>query len=179
MCALSGRLPQPYCPHRLLETFIAGTQPQERCDLHRQVTTHASGDDSAESPQVVTVLPAEAQAWADERGLRRPVPSEVRQEAVPVRLVHPPPGQQYRLAPDLPREAQGLAVAAGVSADLEVEVVRLLVDGEVLAEVRQPPYRAVWVLQTGSHRFQAEASAGGTTYRSEEVTVTVAEASDR
>lgn len=178
VCALSGKLPQPYCPHRLLETFIAGTEPQERCDLHRQVTTAAT-ENASPATGVITVLPAEAQAWADERGFTRPALSTAVLEPAPIRLVRPLPGQQYRLAPDLPRESQALTVSASVSADLDVEVVRLLVDGETLAELRRPPYRAVWLLQVGSHRFQAEAVARGTTHLSEEVTVTVAEASDR
>ncbi len=178
VCALSGRLPQPYCPHRLLETVIAGTEPRERCNLHRLVTTQVD-ESGSPSTRVITVLPAEAQAWADERGLARPAPSTPAPDPVPIRLVHPLPGQSYRLAPDLPRESQALTVAASVSADLEVEVVRLLVDGEVLAERKQPPYRAVWVLQAGSHRFWADAIAGGTEYRTEEVTVMVAEAPDR
>lgn len=172
VCALSGLAPQPFCPHRLQEAFIAGTEPSRSCDLHRQVPVEA-GIAGAGSSRVVTVLPAEAQAWSDERGVARTPRTSATSEPEPLRLTRPAAGQAFRLAPDLPRDSQATTVAAGVSADLEVEVVRLLVDGELLAELARPPFRTVWRLVEGEHRFQAEAVAGGRTYRSQVVTVTV------
>jgi len=36
VCAFSGRLPGPACPHRRLELFIDGTEPEVRCSYHHQ-----------------------------------------------------------------------------------------------------------------------------------------------
>ena len=44
VCALSGGLPQPWCPHRKTTWFIPGVSPITMCDLHRRVAVDvASG----------------------------------------------------------------------------------------------------------------------------------------
>ncbi|RPI55151.1 MAG: PBP1A family penicillin-binding protein, partial [Chloroflexi bacterium] len=37
VCALSGHLPGPDCPHRVRELFLEGTEPGETCTMHRRV----------------------------------------------------------------------------------------------------------------------------------------------
>ncbi len=38
VCALSGRLPGPYCTHKKLTWFIPGKSPIQVCDIHREIT---------------------------------------------------------------------------------------------------------------------------------------------
>jgi len=35
ICPDSGKLPGPACPKRIAESFIAGTEPTQPCDVHR------------------------------------------------------------------------------------------------------------------------------------------------
>lgn len=37
VCATSGELPEPYCPHTRKALFIAGVSPRKRCSVHRTV----------------------------------------------------------------------------------------------------------------------------------------------
>ena len=86
------------------------------------------------------VLPPEAQAWADARGLPRPpVGGDDGQVSAGLRLVQPEPYRVYEIVPDLPPEAQRLPVEAAVPAGVEVRALRLLVDGQPLAELARPP----------------------------------------
>jgi penicillin-binding protein 1B len=35
ICAESGKLPTPMCPRTISESFVAGTEPTQMCELHR------------------------------------------------------------------------------------------------------------------------------------------------
>jgi penicillin-binding protein 1A len=35
ICAESGKLPTPSCPKTISESFLAGTEPTQTCELHR------------------------------------------------------------------------------------------------------------------------------------------------
>ena len=68
VCALSGLLPNPYCPHRRLEWFIAGTEPRERCAIHgpgseaRKEAIRLLSPDPGSTFRLSPELPLEAQA---------------------------------------------------------------------------------------------------------------------
>jgi 1A family penicillin-binding protein len=80
VCALSGKLPSSYCPHRKTELFIAGTEPREYCTMHRPVRIDvATGMLATEAcppeqvtDRVYTFLPAEAAEWGRKQGIPRP-----------------------------------------------------------------------------------------------------------
>jgi len=80
VCAVSGLLATPNCPHRRTELFLEGTAPDRECTIHRRFRVdRATGQlATADTPpgqvmeQVFTVLPAEAQEWARERHLPQP-----------------------------------------------------------------------------------------------------------
>ena len=77
VCALSGQLPNPHCPHRRTELFVAGTEPKETCQMHQLFALDTATGQSASSDtpperiveRVYTVLPAEAVEWGRERGV--------------------------------------------------------------------------------------------------------------
>ena len=80
VCALSGLLPGPDCPHRVKELFLEGTEPTETCTMHRRIALdratglRATVDTPPEQivERVYTVLPPEAQEWGREQGIEEP-----------------------------------------------------------------------------------------------------------
>jgi penicillin-binding protein 1C len=166
VCALSGLLPTPYCPHKRTELFIAGSQPTQADTFYRPVEFDvATGlPASANTPpertatRVALVLPPEARDWARSRGgdPRWLVLTEddMRLAASSLlTLISPDPGAIFRISPTLPRAEQRIAIEAQVG--IQLSEVTLLVDGEALAQFDEPPYRALWTLMPGSHTFQA------------------------
>ncbi len=153
ICALSGLLPGPDCPHRVRERFIIGTEPTQTCNLHVRI-----------GGQTYLRLPPEAQAWAREHHIPQPpaaptpTPPPAYAATPPppppaVILTAPDPGTIYRLDPTLPRDAQRIAITA--EAPPEIERVTITVDGEPLAHLDTPPYTLLWPLTPGEHTFTA------------------------
>jgi 1A family penicillin-binding protein len=185
VCALSGLLPGPDCPHRVKELFVEGTEPTEVCTMHQRVAIdRATGlRATAETPReriverVYTILPPEAQDWARERGiLELPPPTqaglavseggsqlaEIESEAAGrepgdagLTISSPDAGSVYVLDGSLPRDAQRIEVAAYPAASVSLREVTLLVDGQPLAQFSTPPYKALWQLEPGAHLFWA------------------------
>lgn len=80
VCDLSGQLPNDYCPRRVKEVFVEGSEPKDRCTMHqlvrinRQTGQLATADTPADQieERVFTVYPAEAAAWAQENSTPQP-----------------------------------------------------------------------------------------------------------
>ncbi|MGC8826131.1 MAG: penicillin-binding protein 1C [Anaerolineae bacterium] len=172
VCAVSGLLPNPDCPHRRLEWFIEGTQPAETCPLHQRFRidrrTGQLADASTPAEEVVErvylVLPAEAQEWARQEQLPQPPTAQPPVYAIsraagtaPIWLASPAAGDVYHLNPALPRQTQRLEVSAEAQPGLRLTQVELYVDDVLLARLESPPYSARWELKAGRHRFQARA----------------------
>ncbi len=196
VCALSGLLPGPDCPHRVKERFLAGTEPTETCTMHQRITIdRATGlRATADTPperivhKVYTILPPEAREWGREQGLAEPppeVPAVSGQPSVarapgakaPALVMGgPDEGAVYRLDPALPRDAQRIEVMAYAGERVSLREVTLLVDGRPLARFGAPPYTALWQLESGIHTFSAEGvTVGGEHVVSDAVRVTVRE----
>ena len=175
VCALSGQLPNSYCPHRRAELFIAGSEPKETCQMHQLVALDAATGQlaSTDTPleriveRVYTVLPSEAIEWGRERGVgigywildiengeleTRNQKPETRNQLV---ITSPHQGSVYRLDPALPRDDQRIEVAARAGDGVSVASLALYVDGEPLASFAAPPYRALWPLEPGDHTITA------------------------
>jgi 1A family penicillin-binding protein len=179
VCALSGLLPGPDCPHRVTELFLAGTEPTETCTMHQRIALdRATGlRATADTPpqriveQVYTILPPEAQEWGREQGIAEPPPmadaglpisdsgSQIAQLGPSIEnlvMGSPDDGAVYRLDPALPRDAQRIEVLAYPGTGVSLREVTLLVDGRPLAQLGAPPYKALWRLEPGVHAFSAE-----------------------
>ncbi len=176
VCTLSGLLPTPACPETHLAWFLEGTAPTRPDDVYRRITiTTPAG------PQTITALnlPPTAWDWARAHGwplVQDLAPAEAdaaHQENAAVRLLSPADGSAYRLAPDLPREAQEIEVAAETA--WQGARLRLWADDTLLATCPAPKCTAWWPLQTGEHRFWAEVLLpnGGTPQRTPTHTITV------
>ncbi len=162
VCALSGELPEPDCPHRIVETFIAGTEPDAVCTMHQRI-----------DGIVYTILPPEAQAWARERNLPQP-PIQNPQPATHLRITSPDTGAVYRIDPAQPREMQKINISIAV--DTHFEQIKLLIDNSPLATLIAPPYTHLWQLEPGIHTFSAVGRApDGMEIVSDSVTIDVRE----
>jgi 1A family penicillin-binding protein len=197
VCALSGLLPGPDCPHRVTELFLAGTEPTETCTMHQRIAIdratglRATVDTPPERivQKVYTFLPPEAREWGREQGLDQPPPSPAQEAASGEEQIALAPGQGaslvigspdegavYRLDPAIPRDAQQIEVLAYAGTGASLAEVILLVDGRPLARLSSPPYEALWRLEPGRHRFSAEGvDAHGQRITSNEVSIEVRE----
>ncbi len=101
-----------------------------------------------------------AQTWPEAGATPQP-------EASGPALISPANGATYRISAGVPAERQQIAIQAiggGTNSPLSI-----VIDGEPVAELSGPPYRAFWRLAPGEHRAWVE--AGGA--RSAEVRFTV------
>jgi len=175
VCAESGMLPSPYCPHRHRELFIAGQEPKQVCNMHRLVRVDRRTGQLAkvDTPSQYVVekvgifLPPEASEWAQEQKsssdaqfiIAAPVETGSFAPAVQpgITLTSPDPNTTYRLVPDVPAANQRIAVEALALAPDDFVQVKLYVDEQLLATFDQPPYATLWQLIPSKHSFHAEA----------------------
>ena len=203
VCALSGLLPEPDCPHRVTELFLAGTEPAESCAMHQRIAVdRATGlRASAATPpeqiveRVYTILPPEAQEWGRQQGIQEPplvepsavsyqpsanpesktaILSETKDQNPKLLMVGPDSGAVYQLDRGLPRESQRIAVSAVAGGGAALVEVVLYVDGRPLTRLSAPPYKVMWQLEAGEHYFWAEGvDAVGNSIQSEKVRISV------
>jgi 1A family penicillin-binding protein len=179
VCADSGLLPNPNCPHRRLEWFVAGKEPTQVCDWHRVLSIDAeSGQLATENcppedvvQRIFTFWPAEALDWAREQNLPLP-PTETcvlhptTANGVPpgpaafasLVLVAPDPNGVYQLSASLPPSMQALELSARLTEPFTQATVTFFVDGQPVVTVEAPPYRTMWMMQAGDHTVWAEAA---------------------
>ncbi|MBI5494334.1 MAG: transglycosylase domain-containing protein [Deltaproteobacteria bacterium] len=165
ICALSGRLAGPHCPHQKAEVFAPGTAPVDPCPFHRDVAIDRRNGlraGPACPPRYVTRrvlvdLPAEYQPWA--RAHRMEIaptresplcPSSLLEPSVAVR--EPRAHTRLLMDPDTPAELSALRLVAEVTPS-EEDVV-WIVDGQPIAQVAWP-HEARWPLAPGTHLISA------------------------
>jgi 1A family penicillin-binding protein len=158
VCALSGLLPTPDCPHVKHEWFIDGTQPARKDDWYRRVKVNPQG--SAE--RVVLALPAPLRDWARAQGwpLLEGAVVSTSVAVAPVVIVRPDAGTMYRMAQELPSSVQRIPIEVQVSESEGTSVQVRLQSGEVIARMAQAPFTAFWDLRAGTHVLIARATLG-------------------
>ena len=174
ICADSGLLPDPDCPHRRLEWFIQGKEPTEPCDWHRTVRIDrlsglVAGPNCPEATveeRIYVFWPPEAMDWAREQGLTLPptaacplhpsdTPASPPVGSPGIVLVSPDPNAVYRLSASLPADMQSLQLAARLPGEAAQATVTFYVDSIAVGEDAEPPYRIMWPMQAGEHRVWA------------------------
>lgn len=140
VCAPTGLLPGPDCPHPQREIFAAGTVPQATETYYVRETDGT----------VAINPPAEAIAWARDAGLQIAAGAGGGER---VRIIDPQPGSVYFLAPEL--RAQELSLRAETPAD--AIGVTVSINGTALAEIPPGDGRLVWALQPGVHELRIAA----------------------
>jgi 1A family penicillin-binding protein len=191
VCALSGLLPEPDCPHRVKELFVQGTEPTQACTMHRRIAIdratglRATGATPPERivERVYAVLPPEAEDWARQQGIPEPPPAsraesplsdpgsqlarvdapveEQEMEAPLLKMSSPDRGVVYLLDGGLPRDAQRIVISAYSEKGVSMRKVTLWADGRLLANFSTPPYKTLWRLEPGKHSFWAEGISVG------------------
>ncbi|MBC7260567.1 MAG: penicillin-binding protein, partial [Chloroflexi bacterium] len=159
ICAESGMLPNPYCPHRRFEWFIVGREPREACTMHRLVKLDRRTGELATAATPIeyivetvgTFLPPEAAEWAHEQqstaGVRYFLANDFRETATVtgatqpgIILTSPNQNAAYRLVPNLPAANQRIEVRALPLGIPNLSEVSFYVDDDLLATLEQPPY---------------------------------------
>jgi len=167
ICALSGRLAGPDCPHRRTEHFAPGSEPLEVCAYHRRVAIDRRNGLRA-SPgcpaavvehRALVDLPERYARWARAARLEvaptRPSPlcAPAALEAAPRVVVEEPrDGARFLWDPDTPPEFATVLLSARV--EPSEEPVVWLVDGRPVARVDYP-HEARWPLAPGAHTIRA------------------------
>ncbi len=179
VCARSGKRPGPHCQHRVTETFVPGTAPDQTCEMHIEVLIDrrnglraGSGCPSAQvQPQVFESYEPRYTSWAV--STRRPLAPSQGSPLCPganawapagprdshdLAIRYPYRGAIFLLDPSLPPSAQGVVVRA--DAPSSVQRLRFFVDGTLRA-TRSAPFEQVWMLSLGHHRVWVEADGMG------------------
>lgn len=180
VCALSGELPSPDCPHTRRVHVAAEHRPEGVCDWHRSVTIdvrnglragqHCPGEFTAMMPAVV--LPPEYAGWQATSRLEPPPlvysPQCPASGAIPgsVIITRPREGEVYLIEPGHDRATQTLRLEA--QAEALAGAVTWSIDGRAVRRARWP-YAANWPLEPGIHRVAVNAPG----QRGHEVTIEV------
>lgn len=168
ICTLSGKLPTPYCPYKMKEWFIAGTEPRTYDDLYVPVQLDtrnnllASQDCPVEytKTEVFTVFPPELKTWARENGWPSP-PTAYSQLCQSVQktsgtwltIESPNQGDSIQLDPMIPDENEKIILTA--SASDNISEVEWLVDGNSIGVGTAPSFRLEWQPSKGIHQITA------------------------
>jgi penicillin-binding protein 1C len=161
VCAASGQLAGPDCPHRLELSVQSGRAPHDRCTWHERRCPPGQRLASADCP-VIEVLPNRYAAWAHESGRvapgaalepRAPAPSA--SEVFP-RVAFPRAGQRFVLDPHVSRGQQEIVLRAEAAVDARLTFV---LDGASVCEA-SVPFECAWRAERGSHALRVHADSG-------------------
>lgn len=174
VCAVSGKLPGPFCAHTKTTAFIPGRSPIHRCDVHQRITVRkatglrtcpeASAAGGPTEDRVVEAWPSHLARLFRRAGLGRPPlpPFEPGCDGARIargkapQIVSPTPGMQVRLQPQNPRpiplDAVVAADAAYVDWFADAAYIGRATRGEVLLHMPGP----------GTHTLSAVDSLGRT-----------------
>ena len=194
VCTRSGRLPTKDCPGTMDEIFIAGTEPTEKCDMHRvyriddRTGTLANVSTPKEyiETKLVETLPPIFDAWLDRQkpndGRRvsrdgngipgKPSGEESRRSMTSAEfgIASPENGSVYKIDPSLRRQFQMLEVA--VVAGPIYQNVRLFIDGKLYSNLSEAKV-ARWALSPGIHEFRLSGEKEGRRTKSAPVRIMV------
>jgi len=170
VCALSGALPGPDCPHRKKSWFIPGVSPIATCDIHRKVAVdEASGlrlcpGEHGGSERVYEFWDSGMQKLFVQAGLRRATPPayEPRCGIPPsgseeIRIISPEQHVEYRLEPH-----RGLELELVASVPADARQLYWFCDDALIGQV--DPSRSIhWKAKVGRFLFRAVDDRGRAT----------------
>ncbi|OGJ80926.1 penicillin-binding protein 1C [Candidatus Peribacteria bacterium RIFOXYC2_FULL_58_10] len=176
VCALSGKLPTPLCPHTITEHFIEGTEPTEPDDIFQSVSIDtrngllASADCLREFVRAETfaVFPKDSVQWALENGWPAPPRSlsplcertsspSSKQPASWILITEPKANDSFALDPLVPDASEQIIFEAQASRD--IERIEWFVDGKKIGTGKPPTFHLEWKPAPGA--FAIEARSGG------------------
>lgn len=150
ICSRSGKLKTPYCSDTIIEYFKPGTEPVNRCRIHRVKTVKKNG---VITKVPYSVYPPEYSAWAHKHGLT--IPSGLKEPEQKIRLVITSPvnNAKFVIDPSTPSEYQTIGLE--VTAWPEINSIIWIINGKELPRT-EFPYSRRWQLKPGVHTIQAK-----------------------
>ena len=168
ICSLSGKLLDGLCPEKTVEVFLAGTEPKEKSNLHKEVLIDtrnnllAGGNCPSEFTEKKLFInyPPEVYSWAVSEG----------QEVIPTKysdfcsdnsstygrtvleITNPRNKAVFESAPLLVQNEK-LTLEANVSSD--ISKVNWYVDRKLFVSLFDFPFTASWSLAVGKHTVSA------------------------
>ncbi|MYD09486.1 MAG: penicillin-binding protein [Chloroflexi bacterium] len=185
VCRVSGMLPGEYCPQRVEELFISGTEPRAQDSFYRPAVVDrrtgglatASTAAADRRERVLLVLPDVARRWAIERGIPQLLPlgrDPAEDDRGALRISAPDPYTLYQLSRRLPAAAQRLRLAA--LAPPAARSMRFLLNGVDVGGAEGAPWQTWWTQETGQFTLVALATlADGRQLRSRPIEFSVVE----
>ncbi len=167
ICALSGKLAGPDCPHHKVEYFKPGSEPVEECPYHQKVKIDKRNGLLATKycparfveERVLVDLPEAYSKWARTQHLEVAPKLESllcggwREEKRPaVKISAPTNYSRYLWDPDTPAEYSTIRLAADVTP--KDEDIIWIVDGIPVAKIGYP-HEFRWPLKPGVHKIKA------------------------
>ena len=177
ICSPSGLLPTEYCQRVRNERFIRGTEPttldnQFQPIVIDQSTGLRAGPETPaarQSERVYWLLPPIYHDWMVSQGIPIAPPAaatpenvnaadpQAQAQAQALMLTAPTSNTAYRIHPGVPSERQRIEIAGYAADGQPWAELRLVRDGEVLAQANAATQlRAWWVFTPGVHRFWLE-----------------------
>jgi len=175
VCALSGLLPSPLCPHTIQEHFIVGTEPTTQDEIYRlfpidrrnSLLANKSCDQTFVGQKAFAVFPKEVEKWARENGWPTPPTREsplcTRLSPIPdtpiphpsswIEILSPRDGASYALDPLIPDSSELIPLSAHAS--VEIRTIDWFVDGKKLGAAKAPDFLLKWKPTLGSHTIEA------------------------
>ncbi len=170
ICALSGKLAGPDCPHRIDEWFRPGHAPREQCAMHQRVAIDPRSGLRAgpacrdATERVFERYPARFAAWASAAG--RPLAPATFSAACPgsaadsdgaPAVAFPFDGARFATDPGVRLANQSIVL--GARAPAGTRGLLFVLDGRVLARA-DAPFRVPWPLVPGRHELRVQAPGG-------------------
>ncbi|MFN8390828.1 MAG: penicillin-binding protein 1C [Bdellovibrionota bacterium] len=162
VCALSGALPGPDCPHRKQSWFIPGVSPIKTCDIHRKVQVDPQsglrmcpGEHGGED-KVFEFWESNMQKVFVQAGLRRALPPPYEQrcgmaatDSGDIRIISPEQHVEYRLEPH-----RGLELELSASVPADAKQLFWFADDVLIGQVA-PTLSLHWQAKVGHFLFRA------------------------
>jgi penicillin-binding protein 1C len=158
VCAGSGQLAGPDCPHRLDLSLEPGHVPHESCSWHERRCAPGSRLVSADCP-VIEVLPTRYAAWAQGSGRLEPgaaLASGAATSGAPPRIAFPSAGQRFVIDSRVSLAQQEILLRAEAAAHARLTFA---VDGAPVCEATSP-FECLWRAERGRHELRVLTDTG-------------------
>lgn len=189
ICNLSGKLPDDFCSEKMMEIFTEGTEPKEKSDLHKKVRIDRRNNLLAGEPcspnmvveKIFIDYPPEVYSWALENN-QEVIPQQFSPLCIGkqgdsdesyLEIVYPKEKTVFETAPLL---VDNQAIVFEVKVSPNIRKVLWYVDGNLIKEVANFPFRASWTPKVGKHIIRAIGiTSTNRNLESEEVNISVVE----
>ncbi|MBU0706273.1 penicillin-binding protein 1C [Patescibacteria group bacterium] len=169
ICTLSGKLITDYCPHKMKEWFIQGTEPKSYDDLYTPVAIDTrnsllAGENCPKEfteEKIFVIFPPELKTWARENGWPSP-PAEFSPLCLPgkektgswLTIEKPNQSETFLLDPLIPDENEKIILSASASDD--IEEIDWYIDDQKIGTATRPSFRMEWQPKKGLHEIIAK-----------------------